>query len=45
MSEKPKRKVSENLKPFSERFESERRELAKKGAEKTNQIKRHSAKR
>lgn len=49
MSDKPKRKVSEkslkNLKPFSERSESERRELAKKGAEKTNQIKAQKVKR
>lgn len=38
-----KRKISENslknLKPFSERTLAERRELGKKGAEKTNQIK------
>lgn len=38
-----KRKVSENslknLKPFSERTLAERRELGKKGAEKTNRIK------
>ena len=39
-----KRKMSENsinnLKPLSERNQSERKEIAKKGAEKTNQIKR-----
>lgn len=38
-----KRKISENslknLKPFSERTLAERRELGKKGAEKTNRIK------
>lgn len=38
-----KRKISENslrnLKPFSERPQAERRELGKKGAEKTNRIK------
>lgn len=44
-----KRKMSENslknLKPFSKRNQSERREIAKKGAEKTNQIKREKRKR
>ena len=44
-----KRKMSENslknLKPFSERNQSERREIAKKGAEKTNRIKREKRKR
>lgn len=38
-----KRKISENslknLKPFSERTPAERRELGKKGAEKTNKLK------
>lgn len=38
-----KRKISENslknLKPFSERTQAERRELGKKGAEKTNKLK------
>ena len=49
MADKPKRKMSENslknLKPFSERTQAERRELAKKGAERTNQIKREKIKR
>ena len=44
-----KRKMSENslknLKPFSERSEAERREFGKKGAEKTNQIKREKRQR
>lgn len=44
-----KRKMSENslknLKPFSERSQAERREFGKKGAEKTNQIKREKRKR
>lgn len=34
-----------NLKPFSERTHAERRELGKKGAEKTNRIKREKRKR
>lgn len=49
MTDKPKRKVSEkslkNLKPFSERSPSERKELAKKGAEVTNRIKAQKVKR
>lgn len=44
-----KRKMSENslknLKPFSERNQAERRELGKKGAERTNQIKREKRQR
>ena len=44
-----KRKMSENslknLKPFSKRNQSERKEIAKKGAEKTNQIKREKRQR
>ena len=44
-----KRKMSENslnnLKPLSERTQSERKEIARKGAEKTNQIKREKRKR
>lgn len=44
-----KRKMSENslknLKPFSERSEAERRECGKKGAEKTNRIKREKRQR
>ncbi len=44
-----KRKMSENslknLRPLSERNQSERKEIAKKGAEKTNQIKREKRKR
>lgn len=44
-----KRKMSENslknLKPFSERSQAERRELGKKGAERTNQIKREKRQR
>lgn len=49
MTEKPKKKVSENslknLKPMSERSPSERKEIARKGAAKTNQIKAQKVKR